>query len=341
MTQAQALWTARIEADNDAFDFWRIPGQRSDDQYTSGVRLVFEASRAPWWGHHVARRLAPCTGFESAERACLSSSITLGQDMYTPRLDREPYRIPDWENERPFAGWLYLSGAARIVSEYEKRTLDVAIGVTGPPSMAELSQTLAHALSGVYTEPPKGWETQVGFEPGVIVGAEESRLLTARIGGKRVFDVAPYAGVMLGNIYTKASAGLRSRIGWNMSHPWRPEGSHPKGGFELYATAGARGDYVARDISLDGNSAHPTRRVERVPWVSEYEFGAGAKRQAFFAAFRAVTRSREYLTGPRAHTYSSLAIGIQMIPAHRPAPLPHPVRDDGNTEAPSKDPAKP
>jgi hypothetical protein len=44
--------------------------------------------------------------------------------------------------------------------------------------------------------------------------------------------------------------------------------------------------------------------------VSQYEFGIGLRWQKVLLEYRAVTRSREYHTGPAHHTYSTMGVAL-------------------------------
>ena len=88
--------------------------------------------------------------------------VTLGQDLYTPHLDRTPYVVEQWELERPYFAWLFLRGTARVSSPSTLHTTSLALGVTGPPAGGELAQQVAHRIG--FNEQAAGWETQIGFE---------------------------------------------------------------------------------------------------------------------------------------------------------------------------------
>jgi lipid A 3-O-deacylase len=311
----QATWLPRMRLDNDAYDFWRRPGQRPDDEYTNGVRLSLESASAPWWGRHFAAGRHDCAERLAEPAPCRATVLTLGQDLYTPRLDRAPFSAPDWQAERPYFAWLYLSGEARLIGARSIRTIALSLGVTGPPAGGELAQKVAHAVNRGFTRPATGWNTQIGFEPGIVASLRQ-RILAARLGAESGlgFDFAPSAGVSLGNILTSADAGGVVRLGWNLSHPWDPRTWNDRGPLEGWLTAGARGQYVAHNISLDGSTLNADRHVSRVPGVFEYEFGAGLRLARVTLTYRAVTRTREYATGPAHHTYGSMAAGIDFVP---------------------------
>ena len=309
---AQSPWLPRVRLDNDAYNFWLQPARRPDEEYTNGVMLTVETARAPFWGRRFAPASRDCAEFVREERPCLATAITFGQDLYTPRLDRAPYQAPDWEAERPYFAWLYLTGRARIVGARSQRVVELSLGVTGPPAGGALAQKVAHTINREFTRRATGWETQVGFEPGVLLRYRHAAI-AARLGGASGLgvDVAPAAGIAMGNILTSADAGGVARVGWNLSHPWDPREWTGRRAVEAWISGGARMEYVAHNISLDGNTVRPTRQVERVPGVSEFELGAGLRFQRLSLGYRAVTRGREYRTGPSRHTYSSMIAGIE------------------------------
>jgi len=304
-----------VRADNDAFNFWRGITQRPDKEYTNGDEVIVELSAAPWWGKRFAKRRAPCNGTEPSSARCLTTTLSIGQDMYTPRPSREPGEVPEWRDDRPYAALLYMSGAARIVSEQSLRTVGLHLGVTGPAAFGEFAQRTAHKLTGVYSRDPVGWDTQIGFEPGIMLSARQERRFAARSAtGSVVADFMPHVSASLGNILTEAESGFQMRVGIHLSNPWWTSEWNTRHLFELYMLGGVRGEAVAHNITLDGNTLGADRRVDRTPLVGEYSVGVGSRIYGFVAEWRATTRSREYRTGPTAHAYSTLFASYE-VPA--------------------------
>jgi hypothetical protein len=311
----QPPWRLSVRADNDAFNFWRSITDRPDKEYTNGDQVVIEISGAPWWGKRFAKRRAPCDGTERADARCLTTALSIGQDMYTPRPGHEPGVVPDWRNERPYAAWLYAGAEARVASERSLRTVGLELGVTGPPAFGEFAQRTAHKLSGVYSREPVGWNTQVGFEPGVVLAARNTHRFAAETSsGSVVADFAPHVGASVGNVLTEGETGFQARVGLNLSNPWWTSGWRSRRALELYVSGGARGEAVAHNITLDGNTLGADRRVDRVPLVGEYSVGVGGRFRGLVAEWRAITRSREYDTGPAGHAYSTLFMSYE-VPA--------------------------
>lgn len=305
---AQWDWRPSLRLDNDVYNYWQRHTKRPDEEYTNGVHASLEAQSAPWWGRRFAPGVVDCRTASLTDH-CRSTSVTLGQDLYTPRLDRAPNTVEQWELERPYFAWLFLNGTARVSSLRTLHATSLSIGVTGPPAGGALAQDIAHRIG--FNEQATGWETQIGFEPGVILGYERQDVLVRRHLARDVaFDVSPLMGVALGNIRTHAVAGATMRFGQHLSHPWHAPAWRGRAASEWWLSAGVRAEYVARDMSLDGTLVNPARRVERVPGVTEYDLAAGVRIRGVTLEYRAVTRSREYRSGPGHHTYSSMILSL-------------------------------
>lgn len=310
---AQARWVPRVQWDNDGFNFWVHPAHRPDEEYTNGLRLTLDAAEAPWWGRRFGRGRPGCA--EGTSGPCLTSTVTIEHEMYTPHLDRLPFTTPSWERERPYFALLSVRGAGHVVTSRSRRTTEVMLGVTGPPAGGEILHVTSHRVNRRFARTVSGWDTQVGFEPAVGVAWRHS-MLALRVGGRRhgLLDVVPTAALSLGNVRTAAAVGGLVRVGLNLTHPWDPRLWVDRRPVEVWVAAGGTLEYVARDMSLDGNLISPDRRVARVPGVQQYELGFGARLGAVTLAYRAVTRSRQYRTGPAHHTWSSLMAGMSVVP---------------------------
>src|SRR4051794_13024363 len=199
---AQATGAVQMRVDKDGFDFWLRPWLRPDGEYTNGVRLTAELGRVPRWGRLTPNGVTCADAPESAPR-CTNASFALGQDMYTPAEDSQPYSYPGWRRQRPYAGWLFGEFRMRTVRRSTIRSFGLTLGVTGPPSRADDVQRKAHEIMRRYTSVPVGWETQVRFEPGVIARVNQRWLLfSGTIRGVRLIDAIASAGVSAGNILT-------------------------------------------------------------------------------------------------------------------------------------------
>jgi lipid A 3-O-deacylase len=306
---AQVASARRFGVENDFFDFRPPPIRRPDYDYTHGTKVAVGTDGAWGWGR-LAGSLPACR-FEDpsidAVGPCASTIVEIGQLIFTPQRDsRRP--VP---GQRPYAGWLYGTLAARAESPRRLRTMTFTAGVTGPASLGGATHAGFHRLKP-RARLPLGWSHQMPNEPAGAVGYSDRRLaLELRRPGVgaglgRVADLVADWGIQLGTVRTSATVGTRARFGWNVSHPWReaPSGRAP---WELYALSGIRGEWVRHDLFLDGSTFGQSARVERIPLLGQLEVGAGLRAWRLALEYRLVTVGQEYRTGPQSHPYGVIS----------------------------------
>ncbi len=285
--EAQELTrTVRLTVDNDFFNFWRPPLQRPDDNYTQGARMAWDLASTP----RFARALLCPSGV-----AC-GTTVEIGQEIYTPSTD---WPAP---GERPYAGWLYGRVEVRGGRPRMMRRLDITVGVTGPPSLAEAAQTSVHRIAGF--RQPVGWEHQLPTEVGIGVRASQSWRITPPGEAGHMVDLVPTVRATAGTVRTAVAVGARARVGPRLPHPWLMS---EFADVAPYGFVGIEGEAVARDLFLDGTVFRPSMRVQRAGLLAEWEWGGGLRLRRFCLEYRAVTRTREYASGPRSHTFGSVA----------------------------------
>jgi lipid A 3-O-deacylase len=298
----QALHGAALHLDNDIFDFRLPAGERSDEEYTQGIRARVELSGAPAW-------IARAVGSESFGDAARSggdgirTTLEFGQEIYNSAVDA-PRTLP---GQRPYAGWLYVDAGVRTMNESHLRAISAGVGITGPPSFAEAVQTRFHRRFGF--REPLGWADQLATEPGVQIRYDRARLWTGHLGSRPVVQLMPHGTVLLGNVRTGADVGLSARVGYDIPHAWGAVVSHSP--YALYLTGAARGSGVLRNLFLDGNTFRSGPRVEKRRWVGEADGGFGIRVGQFLAEFSLVRRSVEYRTQPTGHTRGSFRFGYE------------------------------
>ena len=297
----QSPRTFSVRADNDAFDFWMLPWNRPDDEYTSGVHLSYDGGDAPWWARRILGGLQPCT---SQSTACRSSGFEIGQDIYTPFVPTNGAAAP---NDRPNAGWLYASQTAQSLTADRSDALTLTLGVTGPPSLAQLTQHVAHDAGPAFNR-PTDWSRQIAFEPGVMVRYEHDARFATPADLPFGVELVPRAGASLGNVLTAADAGARVRFGWRMSHPWLPPTRDV--GFDFLCGVSAQA--VAHNLFLDGNTFENGPRVGHEALVESGEVGFEFHARGIALGYRAVSDSREYAAGPKWHPWGSLVASITL-----------------------------
>ena len=272
----------------------------TDQHYTNGFRLSVLSSEwsTPDWLNRTANLLP---FFDSSGNKRLSYAF--GQSMFTPNdiTDRNPPR-----DERPYAGWLY--GSIGIVSDTGTRldNLQLTLGIVGPYSGAKDTQKLVHELIG--SDEPKGWDTQLKTEPGIVLSYERKwrGLLPALSDDPTGFaiDATPHVGVALGNIYTHANTGLTIRIGQDLPADYGPPrvrpslpGSDffvPTEDFGWYLFAGVDARAVGHNIFLDGNTWKDSRSVDKEYFVGELQAGLVLTFANMRLGYTHVLRSKEF-----------------------------------------------
>ncbi len=297
---AQSLLELRAQDSNGKLVVGRAFSRSPDDEYTNGARFDAVFAGSPLWGGLFGSRLTPCDG-QAGDRACATTALSFGQDMYTPRYSFiTPYPV---YGQRPYAGWLYVSATARYGSARASNALTLEAGVTGEPSLANQLQNAVHRLFNYI--PTLGWSHQIPFQPGFdVTYTHEQRIAHATIAGVPVLSVTPYVTGSAGNVLTGATAGLQGRVGYRVDAIGSP--------FSLYALGGVREDWVWRELVLDeGTNSDPSLRVTKVPWVNQNEIGAGIRLWTIEAEYRIFQRGREYVTGPAQHTYGLISLGMR------------------------------
>jgi lipid A 3-O-deacylase len=306
---AQQVRALQLTSDNDAYDFWIPMAARPDYEYSNGLRVAAELDGSGGWTR-LAAALAPCAAEGTAgdgEAGCASTTVEAGQRLYSPRMDTpEPV-----SGQRPFAGWLYAAVTGRVVDGATRHTLAVEAGVTGKPSLGEPVMEGYHRIAGFWE--PMGWKHQLAFEPAAAVRyGVERRVAEARVGGVRAGELTMGAGASAGTLRTAAHAGAELRAGTRLAHPWA---ARPLRGTSVYVLAAARGEAVAHDLFLDGNTFRDTpARVTRQPYVASSRWGVGVARGGLSMEYRVTARTRAYDEEPGGHPYSTIEITWRRAP---------------------------
>lgn len=286
----------------------------TDRNYTNGVRAAWLSApgKAPEWALRAARRfpLFP-------EDGTVRTSYAIGQNMYTP----EDIEIPNPpRDDQPYAGWLY--GSIGLNAETGRRLdqLELTLGMVGPASRAEQTQKFVHEITD--SPKPRGWDTQLKNEPGVILTYQRSwRRFIEETALGNTFDITPHAGGAIGNVFTYANAGLTLRLGRRLPHDYGPPriqpslpGSGffvPQNGFGWYLFAGVEGRAVARNIFLDGNTFRDSRSVDKEPLVGDLQFGFALTWSDVRLGYTHVLRTREFKTQGKTGEFGAVSLSIQ------------------------------
>ncbi|GJL78863.1 MAG: membrane protein [Nitrospinaceae bacterium] len=304
-----------IQFENDLF------GSGEDSHYTHGSRLSYLTSEQPTHFEEKIKStvLAPIPKFFIPKTRRIS--FILGQNIFTPD---DIARSDLIENDRPYAGWLYL-GAGFVTEGGENvkfmENLEINLGVVGPAALGEEIQTEWHRLIDV--KRPKGWDNQLKNEPGLILFYERKLPLRPRSKNwNKLIDFTPSAGFALGNVATYFAAGLTLRIGYNIPNDYGPprirpglSGSGfftPKSRFTWYVFAGVEGRAVGRNIFLDGNSYQDSHSVDKKTLVGDLQVGFVVTLfHNFRAGFTNVFRTKEFDGQPEEDEFGSINVSYR------------------------------
>lgn len=286
-----------------------------DRHYTNGVRLVWVPDRTtapPEWAMAVARQVP-----WFPEKGTVRTGYALGQSMFTPsdiRLADPP------AGERPYAGWLYGTVGLGVESGRQLDQFAMTLGMVGPASLAEESQTFVHKV--IDSDQPRGWDTQLKNEPGLVLTYQRSwRELAAKTFLGNELDFSPHMGGALGNVFTYANAGITMRYGQQLPNDYGPpriqpglpgtSDFSPVSDFGWYLFAGIDGRAVVRNIFLDGNSFRDSRSVDKYPLVGDLQFGLVLDWPAIRLSYTHVLRTREFQNQDGSDDFGAVSLSVK------------------------------
>ena len=306
--------------ENDAF-------AGTDKHYTNAIKLSWisedlENDRSdgnlPGWSRWLAEQSQATDQDDSLHNLAFS----LGQNIYTPRDTSTATLIVE---DRPYAGWTYLSAALHSKNLDLLNTFELSLGIVGPASLAEDTQTWVHEW--IDSRDPQGWDNQLKNEPGLmLVWQRFWRSYRHNFGGGGfAWDLIPHAGITLGNVFTYANLGGEFRFGYNLPVDFGtslicPGGrtSSPVGrqdprlssrsDVSLAFFAGADGRAVGRNIFLDGNTWQESHSVDKNPLVADVSAGVSLIYKRIKLTYTHIYRTEEYEGQDEAQMFGSIAL---------------------------------
>jgi hypothetical protein len=233
--------------------------------------------------------------------------FALGQNIYTP-VDTDSHELID--DDRPYAGWLYLGVGVVWKNGLVRNSLVLDIGVVGPWSYAEETQRMIHDLRGF--ENPNGWDNQLGNEIGFTLVYERMwRWPEHEQRSGFDWEILPHAGAAVGTVRTFANVGAELRAGLNLPDDFGTSSIGPaattstpvdgmmgadRSRFDLGAYLFVRvdGRAVARNIFLDGNTFEDSHSVSSNPLVADLSAGAAINYKNTKLSYALVYRTKEF-----------------------------------------------
>lgn len=298
------FWSVQLE--NDLF------GDNNDRFYTHGTKVSF-ASDGP--APKFLRRISDILPFyQKGERQIYFFDI--GQTIFTPEDIDEVNLI---EDDRPYAGWLFLNSVIGNVVEDrgDREVLNgiiLTIGLVGPGALAEETQEGVHSLFNATN--PKGWENQLENELGINVAYIRKWRRIFAFDEPTQTEINHHLGLTLGNVYSYASAGIMARYGTHLKTDLGPPTISP--GFpgtpsfnyhrksNWYIFAGIEARAMARNIFLDGNTFQDSHSVDKEIYVADLQLGVAFHFKDMRLAFSQIFRTREFDTQPEPAQYGAI-----------------------------------
>lgn len=301
---ASTGYTAEIKAEST--EYWSIQlendlfGSRDDHFYTSGMKVDYTSREAPPAFMETITDHFPYyrKGGESAYR------FGLGQKIFTPSNISQQALI---EDDRPYAGWLFVDmGVAHMYQEENNisrfNSLIVSLGVIGPASLAEQTQSGMHRLTN--SDSPRGWDNQLHNEPAINISYLRKARRLFLLNEPRQFELSHHAGLVLGNVHIYTNAGLMARWGTRLKNdigaptisPGFPgiPAFRPNPTFNWYIFTGIEGRLIARNIFLDGNTFTDSHSVEKKDFVSDVIIGIAFHYKEIRISISNMFRSKEF-----------------------------------------------
>lgn len=284
---------------------------QTDNGYTDGGRLAVLMYRPDTQNEWLK---IPFT--ENAYRANFIS-FSLTQQMFTPDDLNETELI---EDDRPYAGWLYLEFGLHQSSAKHLDSLTMRVGVVGPASGMEQLQRFVHENTGA--DVAQGWDNQLSNEIGIQLNYQHKwRYATEPLWGIDSSFI-PYVGGEFGNIAIKANAGALLRVGWNVPEDFGSN-SIDEGGengipirtkclcpastpFSLTLNLAGGGTLVAHDIFLDGNTFTDSHSVEKKYLKGYGSFGFSARYKNYSFDYIKTYHSKQFDNNKPIHSIGSV-----------------------------------
>jgi len=344
-------------SENDAYDL--LGKGSSDSSYTNGVRIAWDilhfSERLGRWqrrlsldwladavnGHDAvpaARKACAPREDRTDGRLCGSLGFGLTQTMYTP----SDIVVPSLQRrDRPYAGLLLGSVYLTTLRRRVHSTTELQVGMLGPWSGSESTQSLAHWTWSPGSAKPRGWHNQlrnaaqIGLVNSYAFRPKYSELCLAKFGCNggygeaRVFDVTPRVEGVLGTHMIRGSAGGIARLGWRFPDvvglsriPVTAARASDGGSFDPWFNFFLSYDRraVLHNAMITGRSLYRSDRWDDVRQISltrdvaeiAYGVSAGFARASLVA--QVVRRSGEYGPSGGWHRFGTLTLMLHTPP---------------------------
>jgi hypothetical protein len=250
---------------------------------------------------------------EGAQRV----SISIDQQIYTP-FDTASANPP--ATDRPYAGLLLATIGQSVETATSRGTLGFTLGVLGPSALGEEVQNGFHDLIG--QKGNKGWKSQLRDE--AVFGFSSQHVWRVPVGSVLGLeaDAVPGAAASIGTLRIAVDAGFNLRLGSGLDRDFGAPRIRALGGGDAlrggdgvawYVFAGAGGQAVARDVTLDGSTfRNVSRSVKLDPLVGQMQGGAALLVYGTRLTYTHVVQTQEFKHQKGGlHQFGSLALSVR------------------------------
>jgi len=219
--------------------------------------------------------------------------IVVSNDFFSANTSDRHFTSRVIENDRPYAGYLYLT-LGKLKQQGNRLTVSTLdIGVVGPYSLAEEGQKEIHRW--VDSAQPQGWDNQLDNELGFSYHHDRYVSHRRAITGAITGEMIRVAGFSLGNVRSSLRLGSILRIGHNLPDDVHAGLDRTLGKeWSVFAFVAFSGELVLRDIFLDGNTFEDSHSVEKENLIGNIVFGLTAQKGAFGASLTQTVKSEDF-----------------------------------------------
>lgn len=300
--------TLSVSFENDMFT------TSNDDNYTHGTELSYVSDTyMPNWLRATSGILPFADDNDDVRMV-----VNFGQQIYTPRNIAEEQLIVD---DRPYAGWLFLSLGLLADSASQTRIrklekLELIVGTVGPDSGAEDAQTWVHEQTD--STMPEGWDHQLHNEVTYDLRYQYQWMVPVI---NDYIDFVPQVNMMAGSSQRNIGLGMALRIGSGLRSDFGPPLIYPSASgsgyfkpdqsFYWYFYAGAYCRYVNYNIFLDGNRDGNSHSVDKRDWVGDVQAGLVVGAGNWRLALANIERTIEFESQDERDQYGSLTVSYR------------------------------
>ena len=314
LPQDKGVFTAHFENDLfDGSDRWNTSSQQIG--YAFRPEDSWEDTILPYWMTAPARWIEWMNGGDTQKIV----AIEIGQQFFTPVSKTQ---VPPDTRDRPYAGWLYANLSWIAQTQRTRDTLQLSLGVVGPWSLAQDAQDFMHDHVA-HVDKFLGWDYQLPNEPAILIAYERTwRIADGQFGENFSYDLLPWAGIVVGNVYDYVNMGCMVRAGWHLPDDFGPQLMRPAGvtapayslqesPVSIYGFFGAEARAIARNIFLDGSTFKRSRSIDKHYVVAELQAGVALRYKQVSLICSQAFRTEEYVGQPCPQWFGSARLNIE------------------------------